>query len=328
MNRTSMATAAATAACALAPAAALAQNICQGTAIRMVVPATPGGSTDVAARYTAERLSAVTGETVIIDNKPGAAQTLGAGIVARSAPNGCTLFFGGNTAITTSPHTMKPMPYDVKKDFAPVAHMALSGGLAIYVHSSVPAKNLSELARVARERKEPLAYSSYGIGSAAHVVMELVNKELAVQMTHVPYAGTAQQLQDLASGVGNVAASAVSTAVPFVTSGKIRPIGLAGTKRSNIFPDVPTFTEQGVTIETGHLLPWFGVFAPAGTPAPILEKLSAHLMKVARSPEYMANMTQIGAEATGYSLTETRTLTFRQYDQWGELLRKMEGTLR
>lgn len=288
--------------------------------IRLVVPAPAGGPTDVFARLVAQKLSESVGKPVLVENIGGAAQTLGTAAVARSAPDGYTLLVTSTTPIAIAPHVMKNLPYDAKKDFIPITHMGTSA-LVLFVNSSVQATNLREFTRVVKDSKD-FAYGSYGAGSSAHLLAERMAAQLGITMLHVPYKGVSPQLTALIGGEIRAAVADVGSGAPFVAAGKMRPLAVVGNKRSATFPEVATFAEQGVKgLEL--FAPTRVIFAPAGTPQPIVERLSAEFVKIGKSPEYQLRLRQGGVEPAAGSLAETATVVSEQYEFWGNVVKTM-----
>lgn len=307
------------AAVAAAHGTAAAQADYPARTIRLVVPAPAGGPTDVYARLVAQQLSQSVGKPVVVDNIGGAAQTLGAGAVARAAPDGYTLLVTSTTPVVIAPHVMKSLPYTIK-DFIPLTHMGTSA-LVLFVNNSVPASNLREFTKVVKESKD-FAYGSYGSGSSAHLLAEKMAQQLGISMLHVPYKGITPQLTALIGGEIRAAVADVGSGAPFVASGKIKPLAVVGNKRSANFPDVATFSEQGVKgLEL--FAPTRVIFAPAGTPQAIVERLSAEFMKIGKSQEYQSKMRQLGVEPHAASLAETAAVVNEQYEFWGNVVKTM-----
>ncbi|MES2481328.1 MAG: tripartite tricarboxylate transporter substrate binding protein [Pseudomonadota bacterium] len=265
--------------------------------IRFIVPAAVGGPTDVIGRIVAERLGAGLGQTVIVENRPGASATLGPAAVAKAAPDGYTLLFTSATPMVMVPNTMKNVPYDVQKDLLAVSIVG-SLPLMLCVNASSPIHSINDLLEQVRAKPESASYGSFGAGTSAHLMMEILLKQTGLKMIHVPYKGIAPGLQDLIGGQLMTAVSDIGTAAPLIKGGRVRAIAIAGGGRSTLMPQLPTFAEQGIRgMEV--FAPWMGVFAPAGTPADIVERVSAELVKVAKSPEYATRMAPFGIDPTG-----------------------------
>jgi tripartite-type tricarboxylate transporter receptor subunit TctC len=246
---------------ALFAAAAQAQDY-PGKPIRMVVGFPPGGGTDVVARILAPRMSELLGQPIVIENRPGATGTMAAGQVAKSPPDGYTIMMGHVSVNAIAPALFANLPYDVIKDFAPIAIAAAVPHL-VTVHPSLQVSSLKDL--IAHLKAKPdLTFPSAGNGSMPHLAGEIFKALAGVKMVHVPYKGTGQSMQDLLGGVHVVAFDTMPAAAPHVKSGKLRAIAVSSESRVQAFPDVPTGEEAGLA---GYqVTTWYGVFAPAGTP--------------------------------------------------------------
>jgi tripartite-type tricarboxylate transporter receptor subunit TctC len=251
---------------------AAAQDSWPSRPVHIVVPYTPGTGADILARVFDPKLSQRLKGSFVVDNKPGATGNIGADAVAKSAPDGYTLLLTA-TSFTTNP-ALKPAPFDPVKDFAPVALLA-TGALGIYVNPQVPAKTMPEFVALARKQPGKLYYSSPGNGGPQHLAMELLKLDTKIDIVHVPYKGAGGAIADLVGGHVQAMVSALQTVAPHVQSGRLRMLGVMSAKRADAFPDVPTLKEQGLPdleVET-----WYAMFAPAGTPAPIIARLNRDL---------------------------------------------------
>ncbi|HYL89951.1 MAG TPA: tripartite tricarboxylate transporter substrate binding protein [Burkholderiales bacterium] len=237
--------------------------------IHIVVPYTPGTGADILSRVLGPKIAERWSAAVVTDNRPGATGNIGAAEVAKSAPDGYTLLLTA-TSFTTNP-ALRPAPFDPVKDFEPVALLA-TGALGVYVHPDVPAKNMQEFVALVKSQPGKLYYSSPGNGGPQHLAMELLKLETGMNIVHVPYKGAAGAIADLVGGHVQAMISALQTVAAHVHSGRLRMLAVMSAKRSDAFPDVPTLKEAGmpdVQVET-----WYAMFAPAGTPAPIVKKLN------------------------------------------------------
>lgn len=262
--------------------------------IRLIVPFPPGGGTDITGRWIAQGLAQELKATVIVENVPGATGTLGAGQVARAAPDGYTLLLGISATNAIAPALYKGLTYKPEVDFTPLARIAYGGNLFV-VHPSLPVRNISELIELARKRGDELTYGSWGVGSGGHLAMEAVNQHAKTRISHVPYKGVAPMLQDLIGGHIKLAVIDLATGAPHVQSGKLRPLAASGSKRSSLLPQVPTLVEQGVPFDTES---WYAVFGPARMPAPIVAQLTQALQNVLKSPEAAKKVHDLGMEIT------------------------------
>jgi tripartite-type tricarboxylate transporter receptor subunit TctC len=286
--------------------------------IRFVVGVPPGGPTDIFARMVGQKLAESWGQSVIVDNRPGAGQTIGADIVARSTPNGYTLFMCTQT-FAVNPAIFPKLPYDSEKDFAPVTLVATTP-LVLFVHPGLPVKTLKELLAHARARPAPLNFGSSGPSSSLRLSGELLKLLARIDLVHVPYKGTAPALTDLAAGQVHIVFSGLPAAQPFYATGRIRPIAVASERRTAGMPDLPTTAEAGLP---GLLAEsWFGVLAPGRTPAAIVERLNAEIVRIVRSPELKARLVTEGADAGGNSPAEFAALIRAETARWGRVVRE------
>jgi tripartite-type tricarboxylate transporter receptor subunit TctC len=286
--------------------------------IHFIVPASAGGPSDVIARIVGERLSAALGQPVLVENRPGGSLMLGTNAVAKAAGDGYTLLFTTSTPIVMIPATLKNVPYDSVRELTTVAHIGTTP-LVLYVSASVAAKNVKELADLAKANAGGLSYGSYGNGSSAHLLGEYMNKQLGIKMIHVPYKGVAPELQDLAGGQITAAVADVGTASAFVKAGRIRPIAVTGTERAKNLPEVPTFAEQGI-VGMEPFSPWWGLFAPASTPRPLVDKLAAEVVKIVKSPDFAARLIALGGEPTGLLSAPANEMTRTEVARWRSIV--------
>ena len=261
--------------------------------IRMVVGFPPGGGTDVVARIVSPRMSEMLGQPIIIENRPGATGTVAAGQVAKATPDGYTIMMGHVSVNAIAPALFANLPYDVIRDFSPVG-IAAAVPHFVVVHPSVPAKTLKELITFLKGGK--YTFPSAGNGSMPHLAGELFKSLAHVELVHVPYKGSGQSMQDLLGGQHLVAFDTLAASSPHVRSGKLRAVAVSTTQRLPAFPDVPTAEEAGLP---GYVVTtWYGVFAPAGTPAPIVNRLHADLVKAMQTPDVRSKLEGIGADGS------------------------------
>lgn len=260
---------------------------------RFLVPYTPGAANDTLARILAQRLSVATGQTVLVDNRPGAGGHLGAELVARSEPDGRTLLVSTNGLIAIGPHLYRRLTYDPLKDLTPVVRFA-NVPYALGASPSLPAKSVGELLALARSKPDSVYYASSGNGSVPHLCGELINLNAGVKMVHVPYKGGAQAMGDVVSGTVQLYCGSIASLLPFAQSGKIRILGVTSQRRSPLLPDVPTFKEQGLSgVEVDS---WVGLHAPAATPRAVVERIAADVGKVMAVDEVRRLFEAQGAE--------------------------------
>jgi len=286
--------------------------------VRLIVPAAAGGPSDLVARLVAQRLAEPLGQPVVVENMPGAGLMLGTGAVARARPDGYTMLFTTSTPIVMTPFTIRKVPYDVKRDLTTVAHLGATP-LVLYVNSAVPVRTVREFAELARAKPGEVVYGSYGVGSSAHVLMEYLARQLGVKLVHVPYKGVSPQVQDLAGGQIVAAVADLGVPAPFVKNGRIRAIAVTGTRRAPALPEVPTFAEQGIT-GMEPFSPWWGLFAPSATPAPIVTRVGSEVVKIARSPEFVARLSELGGVATGETSEAASAIVRAEWARWERII--------
>jgi tripartite-type tricarboxylate transporter receptor subunit TctC len=268
--------------------------------LTIVVPFPAGGTTDVLARAIATKLGPVLNQSVIVDNRPGAGATLGAALVAKATPDGHTLLMGAvHHTIATSVY--KKLTYNFQKDFAPITTVALVPNVLV-VSSSKPYKTVSDLVADAKSTPGKLTYGSNGNGTAQHLIGTQFQMITGSNILHVPYKGSAPLTTDMLGGQVDMSFDTVTPVLPFIKQGKLRPLAVTTAKRSSALPDVPTMQEAGVPgLNIGT---WFGLLAPAATPANVTEKLNKEIVKIIQTPEFQKQMADIGAEPVGNSQQE------------------------
>jgi tripartite-type tricarboxylate transporter receptor subunit TctC len=264
--------------------------------IRMIVAFNAGGATDIIARIVSQRLSEGLGQSVVVDNRPGATGIIGTDAVAKSAPDGYTLLMvtAGTHAINAS--LFKDLPYDPVKDFVHI-HFTATAPNVLIVNPAVPATDVRSLIKLAKEKPGQLSYGSAGSGSTLHLSGELFEAMAGVDLTHIPYKGSAPAMTDLLGGRLSMMFDSISSAVPRIKSDKVRALGVTGSKRSIALPEVPTIAESGVP---GYeATAWFGVVAAANTPTEIVARLNAELNKALAHPEVREKLLALGTEPVG-----------------------------
>ena len=284
-----------------------------------VVPYTAGGPTDIASRVIAEQMQAALGATVIVENKPGASSILGAQYVASAAPDGYTLLMATTTTLCTNPHLYGKLAYKVD-DFAPVA-MAVKVPLGLAVKKSLPVNTIAEFRDYAQARVGKLNYGSAGTGSNSQLVNVLMNQALNIQMTEVPYKGTAPALADLTGGHVDSLVDAIATLLPMHRDGKIRILGNFDSARSPVAPDVPTFAESGYPGLVAFT--WFAVVAPARAPEPVVGRLQRAVAAAVESAETKRKFAELGFIPQTSSARELAVYIQSENDRWGPLIKKI-----
>ncbi|HXF67749.1 MAG TPA: tripartite tricarboxylate transporter substrate binding protein [Burkholderiales bacterium] len=299
-----------------APAAAPAQTY-PAKPVRVVIPWPPGGSNDVVGRLVAHKLAEAWGQQFVIDNRPGAAGTIGSELVARAAPDGYTLMVHSTTHVGNA-HLYRKLGYDTLKDFTGVILLASQPGV-LTVHPSLPARSVKEFIALARKRPGEILYSSSGNGSAPHLSMALLISMTGIQLTHVPYKGGAPQVTALVAGEAQASLATVSTVIAHLRAGRLRPLGVNSARRVGVLPEVPTIAEAGVP---GYeMSPWIGLFAPAGTPRAILERLHAEVSRVLQLPEIAQNLSSQALDPWIVPLDEFNARIHADYEKYGKLIR-------
>ena len=263
--------------------------------IRLVVPFTPGGSTDILARAIGQKLNEAWGQPVVIENVPGAGGSIGADKVAKAPADGYTLLMGHIGTLAVNPSLYPNLPYDPIKSFAPVAWVARVPNVLV-VHPSVPAKNVKELVALAKAKPGQLNYGSGGNGSAANLASEYFKLQTGSSLLHIPYRGTAPAVTDLVGGQIQVLFTGAPAMINQIKNGQLRALAVSSPKRMDVLPDLPTVAESGYPgFEADQ---WYGVVAPAGTPADVVAKLNAQVNQALNSPELKSRLNAEGAIAT------------------------------
>ncbi|MDP1841031.1 MAG: tripartite tricarboxylate transporter substrate binding protein [Reyranella sp.] len=264
--------------------------------IRLIVPYAPGGGADSVARIVAKRVSESIGQPIVIENRGGAGSIVGTDMVAKAAPDGYTLLLGQSGPISINPAVYKTLPYDPVKDFAPIT-MTTAYPYILVVNSELPAKTLQEFVALAKSKPGAMNYGSTGVGAANHLVAELFNSKAGLQMTHIPYRGTALAVGDLLGGQLSVVFGDPISVLPHIRSGKLRALAVTSLERSPVAPEVPTVAESGYP--GFEALAWHGILAPAKTPPEIVKKLNAEIAKALADPETNKLLTNQAMQTVG-----------------------------
>lgn len=287
--------------------------------IRVIVAFAPGGGTDILARAIGQKLSEAWGQSVMIDNRPGAGGNIGTEFVARSAPDGYTLLATSSGPFVIAPSLYAKLPYDTVKDFAPVT-LAVSYFYVLVAHPSVPAKTIRELITLARARPGKLNIASGGVGTPPHLAAELFNMMAKVDIVHIGYKGTGAALIDVVGGHVDLLFGNLPSQLPHVRSGKLRPLGISTAQRSSLLPEVPTIGEAGVP--GFEVSAWFGWLAPAGTPREIVLKLRSEIAKAMHAPDMKARLVNEGAEPVGGTPEQFAEHMRTETVKWAEVIRR------
>jgi tripartite-type tricarboxylate transporter receptor subunit TctC len=292
--------------------------------IRMVVPLSPGGFADVPARLLSPRLSAALGKQVFVENQAGAGGTIGANVVAKSAPDGHTILLVA-TPHVISAHLYRSLPYDSLKAFAPIALIA-SGPYALVVNpKELPVSSVRELIAAAKARPGRIDYASSGNGSAQHLVGALFNTMAGTELNHVPYKGSGPAMQDLIGGQVQVSFAGIPNVLSQVKNGRLRALAITGAKRWSELPEVPTIAESGVPGYEATL--WLALAAPAGTPGEIVQRLHAEVGKALQDPELRHSFLAAGVEPALLGPQELGAFMRTEYDKWGKVVRDTGATV-
>ena len=250
--------------------------------INIVVSFGAGGTADILARMIGEELSTALGQPVVIENRPGAGGNLGAQTVARAAPDGYTLLMSGSPTHSVGPHLFKNLSYDPMKDVPPVAMIAIAPNLLV-VNAELPAKSVKELVQLARDKPGQITFSSAGIATSGYLAAEMLKSSAKLDMAHVPYKSGPEAVTGVLAGDVSFIFFTVPALLPQVTAGKLRALAITGKERSALVPDVPTVAEAGFS--DYEVLAWFALFAPKGTPEPIVQRLSTEIEKILKRPD-------------------------------------------
>jgi tripartite-type tricarboxylate transporter receptor subunit TctC len=284
--------------------------------VRVLVPYTPGGITDLVTRITALELAKGLGQTFVVDNRPGANSILAVDMVAKATPDGYTL--GTVIAAHAANQTLyAKLPYDSVKSFEQVSLLATSP-LIVCATNSLSAASIKDLVDLAKAKPGQLTFASSGVGAAAHLTTELLMATTGIKLVHVPYKGTAPALQDLIGGQINIMMDTPSSMLPHVRAGKIKALGMTSEKRVAVAPDIPTLAEGGVQVVGGT---WVGLLAPAGTPKPIVDKLSREAGAAMRRPEIKERFTQLGIEPVGNTSAEFTQFLKNEVAKWAKVIK-------
>jgi tripartite-type tricarboxylate transporter receptor subunit TctC len=310
------------AALALCAGSAFAQDY-PNKAVTVVVPWPAGGPSDIAARPIAKGLTDQLGKPFVIDNRGGASGNIGSAIVAKQqAADGYTLLITSSSPIVINPSLYKAMPFDSQKDLLPITNV-LRVPLVLAVNPSVPAKNLKELLAYVKSQGGKFNYASSGSGTPQHLTSELFKTVAKLDMVHVPYKGSAPALTDVIAGHVPMMFDSTIAIVPQLKAGKLRPIAVTGARRSPQLPDVPTFTESGLALES---YAWYGMFARAGTPKPIIDKLNAEARKAMKSPEFQNVLKDTGSEDVGDTPENFTKFVQAETTKWAKVVKDSGAT--
>lgn len=300
---------------ALAAGSALAQY--PNRPIKLIVPFPPAGATDIVGRIVAQKLGERLGQSVVVENKPGAGGSIGSDIVAKSAPDGHTLLMATSSTHSIGPSLQK-LPYDPIRDFAAITHVANVPNVLV-LSPALPAKDVKEFVALAKSRPGQLNFASSGVGTIVHLNGELFKMIAGIDLLHVPYKGTALAIPDVANGNIAMLFDSLASVMPHVRSNKVRPIAVNAPARSQLLPEVPTFAEIGMTDYDTYT--WFGMFAPAGTPAAALARVQADVVASLAAPDLRERFAQVGAEPVGSTPQQFTERMLADTAKWARVIK-------
>jgi tripartite-type tricarboxylate transporter receptor subunit TctC len=287
--------------------------------VRIVVPTPAGGNPDFIARPVAQKMSESLKQTFIIDNRPGAAGTIGVELAVRAAPDGYTILFGAIGHVASPPALYEKLAYDAVRDLAAITRLA-DAPFALFVHPSLPARSVRELVALAKARPGQITYASFGVGSFTHFVTEAFNSELGVKMIHVPYKGSAPAASALLGGEVMASFDALQSTLPHVRTKRLRALAIGSLRRVPVAPEIPTFAEAGFREFTASA--WFGLFAPASTPREIVMKLHGEAVKALAAPEIRDHFERAGIEPIGSTPEQFAQLVRSDIAKFGKIARE------
>jgi len=286
--------------------------------VKIMVGANAGGGTDIIARMLADKYQAAMGQPFVVENKPGASNTIAADATAKAAPDGHTLLVATNTGQAIAPHLIK-LSFDSNKDLVPVALIVVVPNVLV-VAPNVPATNVRDLIALIKAKPDGFSYGSSGVGSTQHLAGEAFNLAAGTKAVHVPYKGSAQALADLVGGQIQLDFDTTSSAMAFIKGGKVKALAVMSPKRTPELPDVPTLAEAG--LPGVEMTTWYGLFVTAGTPKPVIDRLYAETMKAIKDPDVQKRLVGLGGEPGNVTQAEFAALVKSDYDRFGKLIKE------
>ena len=286
--------------------------------LRLIVPFSPGGSTDVGGRIIAEHLSETLGRPVVVENRTGAGGAVGVEAAARSAPDGYTMLVATNGVLTQAPHLGLMRAVDVRRELVLLSKI-FTTDVIVVVHPSIPAQSLQDFVAYVRARPGQLSFASSGVGSGTHIFTELFMAVTGTQMVHVPYRGSGQAMSDLVNGTVQVMLDQPASSIGQVRAGAVRALATSGPERIAVLPDAPTFTEAGFAAAT--VQSWGSIAVPVGTPPAAIERLGAAVREAVAHPSVVTRMAAAGLVAVSNSQAEMERFNAQEFERWGEVIR-------
>ena len=288
--------------------------------VRLVVPYAPSGAVDITSRFLAKELSDMWGQSVVIENKPGAAGLIGAETVVKAPADGYTLLMTDDGVLVTMPYFQEKMPYDTLTDLAPVAMVGMFP-FVIVAHTSLKAKSLQEMVALAKARPGVIDFATNGVGGTHHLVWERLQRAAGIKLNHIPFKSAAPALQEVLAGRVSMVMVGVSTALPYIKDGRLVSLATGGLKRSSFLPQLPTVAESG--FPGFEVVAWIAVLAPKGTPPALVEKISADLNKATSSKTYQDNLAQRGSESRTSTPRELAERIRTEYERTGAMIKTL-----
>ena len=286
--------------------------------VRVIVPFSPGGATDIVTRLVGQKLNEMWGQTVVVDNRAGASGNIGAELAARSAPDGYTLFMTSGSIVAANQHMFKKLPYNAEKDLAPITNVA-SGPQIVAVHPSFPAKNIKDLIAIAKAKPGAITFGSAGVATQTHLAAENFLFAAGINAVHIPYKGEGPAIVDLVAGQIIFVTPNLSAAIAFVQSGRLRALGVTSRQRAPQVKDVPAVAE---TLPGFENLGWFGLMAPAGTPRSVIDKVHGDTVKVLASSDIRKRFDDIGMAPVGNAPADFANAIREEAVRWGKVIRE------
>jgi len=307
---------------AVTPVSALADDW-PSRPIQIIVPFGAGGAADIIARLVGDKLAIALGQPVIVEDKPGAGGNIGAAAVARANPDGYTLLMSGSPTHSVGPYLYKDLSYDPMRDVPPVAMLAIAPNLLV-VNSSLPVKSVAELVALARDKPNTVTYSSAGVGTSGYLAAELLKANANLDISHVPYKSGPEAVTGVLSGNVTFMFFTLPALLPQVETGQLRALAIASAERSPLVPNVPTIAEAGYP--GFDVIAWYALFAPRGTPAPVVARLSAEVEKALSLSDVRTEMTKLGAEPRYMSPQALTDFVAAESPKWGPLLKNIKAS--